>query len=127
MPACDCWLFRSPHFAVVHQQTIHPAIDISNPCWYINQVADERQDLTLEHLRLKCVQLDCMETKLVENTRHVGLLADGILSLRNQVSTLGHELQTLALASVGHGSRLAEVEDQLTTIARHLGIQPPQA
>lgn len=63
-------------------------------------------------------RFDSVDKRLGKIEYNVSVLADGLISLRRDV-------QTLTIASAGHGERLAHVESELERIASHYPA-PPQ-
>jgi hypothetical protein len=61
-----------------------------------------------------------------EIKKHVGLLADGVLNIRQDIKALTGTVETIALATASHGRHLADLEDRLGRIEHHLRIPQGQ-
>jgi hypothetical protein len=82
-------------------------------------MTDQSDNITLHHLQAIRAELAPLtsevRTGFKDNTAKIGLLADGLLSLRRNVENLNHNVQTLIIAGASHGERLADIEARLNT------------
>jgi archaellum component FlaC len=61
--------------------------------------------------------------------KHLALLADGILNIRQDMKDIREDIkaltatvETIALATAGHGRHLSDLEDRLGRIEHHLRV-----
>lgn len=54
--------------------------------------------------------------------KNIGLLDDGLLSLRLDVKNLTATVETIAISTASHGVQLAELDERVGRIEKHLNI-----
>ena len=78
-------------------------------------------DDTTPHL-LQTIQgtLAALVQKVDANTSQIAVLANAVLTIRQEVRAVDTTLQTIAISTAGHGQRLANVEDGLDELRQDL-------